>query len=145
MFKNLSPREPTRQGRMGQGRDRRGSGGNGLTGYHPLITTRRSRSVTKLENGVETLTESDNPKVVAMIQEHVAAMHQRIKDGRGLRFWDELFVAIFQKHASIKMSVENTKLGVKVRETSDVRVAVTLIQAHAEVVSLFVKHGFDEA
>ena len=43
------------------------------------------------------------------------------------------------------MTVENTKQGVKVQETSDDQVAVALIQAHADVVSLFVKHGFDEA
>lgn len=103
------------------------------------------RSVKKLESGVETVTESDKPEVAAKIQEHVAAMHQRVEEGRGLRYWDELFVAIFKKHASIKMTVENTKLGVKVTETSDDKAAVVLIQAHAEVVSLFVKNGFDEA
>lgn len=103
------------------------------------------RSVKRLDNGVETLTESDRPEVTSKIQEHVASMHQRIKDGRGLRFWDELFVAIFKKHASIKMVVEKTEKGVKVLETSDDRVAVALIQAHAEVVSQFVALGFDEA
>jgi len=103
------------------------------------------RSVKRLENGVETLTESDNPRVATKIQEHVASMHQRIKDGRGLRFWDELFVAIFKRHASIKMSVEKTAKGVKVQETSEDRSTVTLIQAHAEVVSHFVARGFDEA
>jgi hypothetical protein len=44
------------------------------------------RSVKRLDNGVETLTESDNKEVATKIQEHVASMHQRIKDGRGLRF-----------------------------------------------------------
>lgn len=103
------------------------------------------RSVKRLDNGVESLTESDNQDVAANIQEHVASMHQRIKDGRGLRFWDELFVAIFRKHASIKMTVEKTEKGVKVVETSDDKAVVILIQAHAEVVSQFVANGFDEA
>lgn len=103
------------------------------------------RSVKRLDNGVETLTESDNKEVATKIQEHAVSMHRRIKDGRGLRFWDELFVAIFQKHASIKMTVEKTEKGVKVVETSDDKAVVILIQAHAEVVSQFVAHGFDEA
>jgi len=103
------------------------------------------RSVKRLDNGVETLTESDNREVATKIQEHVASMHQRIKDGRGLRFWDELFVAIFQKHTRIKMTVEKTEKGIKVVETSDDKTVVSLIQAHAEVVSQFVAHGFDEA
>jgi intracellular sulfur oxidation DsrE/DsrF family protein len=43
------------------------------------------------------------------------------------------------------MKVEDTEKGVKVRETSKDRYTVKLIQAHAEVVSKFVAHGFDEA
>ncbi|MEZ6111964.1 MAG: hypothetical protein R3C99_13235 [Pirellulaceae bacterium] len=103
------------------------------------------RTVKPLEDGVETLTESDNPQVAKRIQEHVAAMHARVKSGQGLRFWDDLFVALFQQHAKIKMVVEDTKKGVKVVETSPNPSVVTLIQAHAQVVSLFVAHGFDEA
>jgi ubiquinone/menaquinone biosynthesis C-methylase UbiE/intracellular sulfur oxidation DsrE/DsrF family protein len=103
------------------------------------------RSVKRLDNGVETLTESDNKDVAAKIQEHVASMHGRIKEGRGLRFWDELFVAIFKKHDQIRMKVEKTEKGVKVVETSDDKAVVLLIQAHADVVSQFVAQGFDEA
>jgi SAM-dependent methyltransferase/intracellular sulfur oxidation DsrE/DsrF family protein len=115
--------------------------------FHFLLTHHGEirRSVKRLDNGVETLTESDNPEVAAKIQEHVASMHDRVKEGRGLRFWDELFVAIFEKYASIQMSVVNTEKGVKVRETSEDRSVVPLIQAHADVVSKFVAHGFDEA
>ncbi len=115
--------------------------------FHELLQQHAKirRRVTRLEDGVETLTESDDPAVAAKIQEHVAAMHRRIKEGRGLRFWDDLFVALFQNYAEITMSVENTDKGVRVRETSKDRAVVPLIQAHAEVVSLFVKHGFDEA
>ena len=108
---------------------------------HELIR----REVRNLDNGVETITESDNEAVAAKIQEHVAAMHERVKTGRGLRFWDELFVAIFKNHDKIKMVVENTEHGVKVTETSDDAYTVKLIQAHAVVVSKFVKLGFDEA
>lgn len=103
------------------------------------------RSVKTLENGVETLTESDNAEVAAKIQEHVSAMHQRVLEGRGLRFWDELFVAIFENYDRIEMMVENTEKGVRVIETSSTPAVVPLIQAHAEVVSHFVARGFDEA
>ena len=43
------------------------------------------------------------------------------------------------------MAVEKTKKGVRVKETSSDAFTARLIQAHAEVVSLFVKHGFAEA
>ena len=108
---------------------------------HELIR----REVKNLDNGVETITESDDEAVSSMIQEHVAAMHERVKTGRRLRFWDELFVAVFKNHDKIKMVVENTEHGVKVTETSDDAYTVKLIQAHAVVVSKFVKRGFDEA
>lgn len=103
------------------------------------------RTVTKTANGVETLTESDSPEVTTKIQEHVRSMHRRVVEGRGLRFWDELFTAIFKHHTKIEMSYVETDKGVKVVETSNDPMVVGLIQAHAEVVSLFVKHGFDEA
>ncbi len=108
---------------------------------HELIR----REVKNLDNGVETITESDDEAVTSMIQEHVAAMHERVKSDRGLRFWDELFVAVFKNHDKIEMVVENTEHGVKVTETSDDAYTVKLIQAHAVVVSKFVKRGFDEA
>jgi len=108
---------------------------------HELIR----REVKNLDNGVETLTESDDEAVTAKIQEHVAAMHERVKTGRGLRFWDELFVAVFKNHDKIEMDVENTNRGVKVIETSKDAFTVKLIQAHAAVVSKFVERGFDEA
>jgi len=108
---------------------------------HELIR----REVKNLDNGVETITESDDAAVTAKIQEHVAAMHERVKSGRGLRFWDELFVAVFKNYDKIEMVVENTEHGVKVTETSMDAYTVKLIQAHAVVVSKFVERGFDEA
>ena len=54
-------------------------------------------------------------------------------------------MAVFKNHDKIEMVVENTEHGVKVTETSDDAYTVKLIQAHAVVVSKFVKRGFDEA
>ena len=115
--------------------------------FHYLLENHKAirRTVKRLDNGVETVTESDKPEVASKIQEHVAAMHKRVKDGRGLRFWDELFVAIFKNHAKIAMTVENTPKGVRVKETSDDPFTIKLIQAHADVVSKFVEFGFEEA
>lgn len=104
-----------------------------------------SRTVKQLDNGVETLTESDQPEIAAKIQEHVIAMHRRTKTGDGLRYWDPLFAAVFQQHARITMSVEHTDKGVRVRETSEDPAVVALIQAHAEVLAKFVAHGYEEA
>jgi len=114
--------------------------------FHHLLEHHHDirRSVKNLETGVETVTESDNPEIATKIQEHVVAMQKRIEEGRGLRFWDPLFRALFQKSTEIVMKVEKTETGVKVIETSKNPQVVPLIQAHARVVSAFVERGLDE-
>ena len=71
------------------------------------------------KSGVETVTESEKPEVTRKIQEHVAAMHARVKSGNGMYYRDPLFAEIFRHYDKIDMKVEQTKKGVKVTETSD--------------------------
>lgn len=108
-----------------------------LLGDHKKVT----RKVTKLKEGVETLTESTDAKVAATIQAHALAMQKRIQEGHPIRQWDPLFAELFANHDKIKMTVTKTKAGVKVRETSSDPYTVVLIQWHAEGVNGFVKEG----
>lgn len=111
-----------------------------------LLTKRKDikRTVKNIAMGVETVTESDVAEVAAKIQEHVAAMHTRVKDGRGIHLRDPLFRELFANYEKIDMKIEKTPKGVKVTETSkDERVA-QLIQAHAVVVSKFIENGREE-
>jgi hypothetical protein len=103
-----------------------------------------TRSITVLPNGVETLTESDNPEVAVRIQEHVLSMSARVKDRRPIHMRDPLFREVFANADKIVMRHEQTPKGVKVIETSDDSYVAKLIQAHAEVVSLFIKNGREE-
>lgn len=102
------------------------------------------RTVTNLENGVETLTESDDPEVAAKIFTHARAMHNRVKLNLGIHKRDPLFAEIFRHTDKIEMAVGKTRKGVKVLETSDDPYVAKLIQAHAAVVSKFVANGHDE-
>jgi len=115
--------------------------------FHFLLENHKSikRTVRKLSNGVETVTESDKPEVAKKIQEHVPAMYERLKSGKGVRYWDPLFAEAFKHGKKMKMAIINTEKGVKVTETSDEAEVVKIIQAHAEVVSKFVEKGFAEA
>lgn len=115
--------------------------------FHFLLDNHKAikRTVKKLDNGVETVTESDKPEVAKKIQEHVPAMYERLKSGTGVRYWDPLFAEAFKHGKKMKMTIENTKTGVKVVETSDEAGVVKIIQAHADVVSKFVEKGFEEA
>jgi hypothetical protein len=114
--------------------------------FHSLLANRDSidRKVKKLKNGVETLTESNDPKVAFMIQNHVESMHKRVKDGNPIHMRDPLFAAVFSNANKISMEVERTKKGVRVTETSTDPYVAKLIQAHAEVVNLFVANGHAE-
>lgn len=115
--------------------------------FHFLLENHKDikRTVKVLKDGVESLTESDKPAVAKKIQEHVPAMYERLKTGKGVRYWDPLFAEAFKHGKKMKLVIENTEKGVKVVETSDDAEVVKVIQAHAEVVSKFVEKGFDEA
>jgi hypothetical protein len=102
-----------------------------LLGNHELIR----REFRDVEGGIESVTESDNAEVAALIQDHVAAMKVRIENGYRIRMWDPMFREIF----------DNTAKGVKVREVSDDPYVARLIQAHAKVVSGFVERGSAES
>lgn len=112
-----------------------------------LLTNHKkiNRKVTELPNGVETLTESDEPEIAAKIQEHVTWMEYRIKKTNPIRMRDPLFAELFRHTDKITMKHEDTTKGVRVIETSKDAHVVKLIQAHAKVVSGFVNRGFAEA
>jgi hypothetical protein len=114
--------------------------------FHFLLDHRSeiTRNVTDLPNGVETLTESANPKVTEKLQAHVASMHERVKEKRPIHARDPLFAEVFRHSDKITMKVEKTEKGVKVTETSDDPYVAKLIQAHAQVVNLFIKNGRSE-
>jgi hypothetical protein len=114
--------------------------------FHDLLAHRADirRNVTKTDQGVETLTESDKPDVAAAIHKHVASMEKRVKDKKPIHLRDPLFAEVFRHADKIKFVYEKTEKGMRVTETSDDAYVVKLIQAHADVVSLFLRNGFDE-
>jgi hypothetical protein len=114
--------------------------------FHFLLTNRADikRTVKETKDGVETVTESDKPEVAKKIQEHVAAMHARVKDGKGIHYRDPLFAEVFKHYDKIVMKVEKTPKGVKVTEASEDPYVAKLIQAHARVVSKFIESGHAE-
>lgn len=114
--------------------------------FHELLEHRADirREIKKTERGVETLTESDKPAVAAAIQRHVASMEKRVKEKRPIHLRDPLFAEVFRHVDKIQFVYEKTEKGMRVTETSDDPYVAKLIQSHADVVSLFIKHGFDE-
>jgi hypothetical protein len=114
--------------------------------FHQLIEQRDriTRKVTVIDDGVDTLTESDDPKLADLIRVHVAAMSARVEQARPIHMRDPLFRAVFANADRIEMKSTATEKGVRVIERSKDQYVAKLIQAHAEVVSAFLKNGFDE-
>ncbi|GAB5550113.1 MAG: hypothetical protein SangKO_098730 [Sandaracinaceae bacterium] len=132
---------------LAQGRGMGGHGGD-MDTIHSLLADHQAieRRVVDRSDGVETLTESDDPEVAARIREHVRQMDARLEDGRPIRRWDPLFAEIFEHADAITMEIEDTEKGVRVVETSDDPYVVRLIQQHAHrAVSEFVERGMDRA
>lgn len=114
--------------------------------FHFLLDNRDKikRTITRTDKGVNTVTESDDPDVAAGIQTHVAAMHARVKEGRGIHLRDPLFREVFRHADKISMEITDTDKGVLVVEVSDDPYVSSLIQAHADVVSQFIENGHEE-
>lgn len=117
-----------------------------MQGIHALFAerTKITRTVTPRADGVETLTESDDPAVARLIQQHVAAMYARVDKAQPIHQRDPLFREVFAHAAKIVMQQTATARGVRVVETSADPYVARLIQAHAEVVSAFLANGRPE-
>ncbi len=114
--------------------------------FHQLVDNRDkiTRTVTPRPDGIESVTESDDPAIAKLIQTHVEAMAARVKEARPIHQRDPLFVEVFKHADKIAVKMEPTPKGLKVIETSTDAYVVKLIQAHADVVSLFLKNGREE-
>lgn len=111
--------------------------------FHALFDHRQEivRTVTLRPDGVETLTESANPTVTALLQAHVESMIARMKEERPIHQRDPLFREVFRNASKISAQYERTPTGIRVIETSSDAYVVKLIQAHAEVVTAFIANG----
>ena len=134
-------------GALAQGPPARGPGNaSDMQAIHFLMMHRSQihRTVTNLPNGVETLTESDDPAVAAQLRQHVRAMHDRMKTNRPIRLRDPLFAALFANADHIQLRYEDTPKGIRAFATSDDPYVAKLVQAHAAVVGQFLENGMSE-
>lgn len=105
--------------------------------------SRIRRTVRHMDNGVEAVTESDDPAVAAKIIEHAKAMHTRMKVGAQVRVWDPVFAELFKNHRAVSIEVTPTDKGVKIVEIGADPESVTLLRSHAMGVNDFVREGMN--
>lgn len=114
--------------------------------FHFLLENRAEirRTVTVLANGIDTVTESDNPEIAAKLKTHVSAMYGRLKDGRAIHQHDPLFAELFEHADQIDANITYTDKGLHVVETSTDPAVAHLLHRHAETVDAFIKNGMAE-
>jgi hypothetical protein len=103
--------------------------------------TKIRRSVTRLSDGIRTVTESDDPKIAQDIKTHVASMSGRLKDGKEFNIFSTTLPVIFDNAKNIKSVVEFTDKGAIVTRTSTDAKVVAALQGHADEVTELVKEG----
>lgn len=110
---------------------------------HDLLfnNTRIERTVTKLPDGIRTVTESDDAQVAQSIKAHVASMSQRLDDGREFNVFSKTLPVLFENRDKIRSKVEVTAKGAVVTRTSTDAKVVAALQGHAGEVSELVREG----
>jgi hypothetical protein len=99
------------------------------------------RSVTRLPDGIRTVTESDDAQVAQAIKAHVASMSQRLNDGREFNIFSSTLPVLFANRDKITSKVETTEKGVVVIQTSADAKVVAALQGHADEVSELARDG----
>jgi hypothetical protein len=106
-----------------------------------VVHDRIDRTVTRLPDGIRTVTESDDPQVAQKIQAHVASMSQRLADGREFNLFSNTLPVLFQNRDRIESKVEMTGKGAIVTRTSSDPAIVAALQGHAAEVTELVDDG----
>lgn len=99
------------------------------------------RTVTRLPDGIRTVTESDDPKLAQDIKVHVASMSGRLESGKEFNIFSTTLPVIFDNAKSIKSTIAYTAKGAVVTRTSTDAKVVAALQAHADEVTELVKEG----
>lgn len=110
---------------------------------HQLLADHRKirRTVTRLSDGIRTVTESDDPAVAGRIKAHVASMSQRLEEGREFNIFSRTLPVLFANREKIVSKVEVTDKGVVVTRTSGSAEVVAALQGHAAEVTELVDDG----
>jgi len=109
-----------------------------LFSNHAKIT----RVVKSTDTGYIATTESADPKLARVLQEHVRQMSDRLEAGLMVRRWDPAFEEYVAHYDQIQHQFEATAKGVRMTVVGKNPKAIRVAQNHAAVVSDFVENGW---
>ena len=99
------------------------------------------RRVEDLPNGIRTITESDNPRLAALLHEHVPSMWAHVNEGKEVHCMSNSLPTMFRNASKYQRRLELTRTGVVVTETTSDPAVLAALRAHADEVSGFVRDG----
>jgi hypothetical protein len=101
------------------------------------------RSVVNLTNGIETITESDDPALRSAVAAHVVGMIGRVQAGRDPKvvIQSPTLDTVFDGRDRIETTITMTATGVRVTQTSADPAVVKALQTHAGEVSEMAERG----
>jgi hypothetical protein len=102
------------------------------------------RNVVNTDKGVSTFAKGTTDEMTDWIYQHVEEMKALTESGGSIRNWDELFQKLFQHSNDVHLECSNEGGGITCEHTGDTQCAIDLVQAHAQVVSLFIENGPQE-
>jgi len=107
-----------------------------------LVNNRKiKRTVTRLPDGIRTVTESEDPQVAQAIKAHVASMSQRLDEKREFNIFSTTLPVLFENKDKIRSTVTVTDRGSIVTRTSTDPKVVAALQGHAAEVTELVDEG----
>ncbi len=99
------------------------------------------RNVELLSNGIRTTTESDDPAIAALLQEHVPRMWSHVDSGSEVRCMSDSLPTLFRSASKYRRTLQLTSKGVVVTETTGDPEVLVALHKHADEVSGFVREG----
>ncbi len=101
------------------------------------------RSVKQTPNGIQAVTESDNPQVATLLQKHVSSMYKRLETGQAFPMIQMVptLPTLFRNADRYQRQLKITPKGVMVNEATNNPELVAVIREHAHEIDGFVKAG----
>ena len=101
------------------------------------------RQLTKLLNGIRTVTYSSNAEVMDVLVSHVVGMIDRVDEGRDpkIMIQSPTLDIFFQRGEKITTEIDVTDSGIVVVQTSDDPEVVEALQVHADEVTAMADRG----
>ena len=100
-----------------------------------------TRSVEEIPGGIRTVTQSDSPDLVALLQAHVSSMYSHVDQGAEVMCMSGSLPTLFRHAHGYHRQLTFTPTGVMAEETADDPALTRAIRAHAQEVTGFVRDG----